>query len=196
MSHFLFESPTLGIILAVVAEFILLLAWIFARQRVKIRNLLIGPALVVLVVLGDFLVETDREAMDRITREVVLAVEQENAAGVISHLGEDFGRGSKIDKARASAVISQRLSKPIISKNNITELLVNSAVELRGQVQFRVTSTFDPKSVYAAYGPFVRSKWQFDFQQDIDGQWQIVNIKNLGINEGPAIDVFSGRRLP
>ena len=196
MSHFLFESPTLGIILAVVAEFILLLAWIFAREKVKIHNLLLGPVLVALVVLGDYLVETRREAMERITGEVVQAVEQRNAPKVIGYLSEEFGLGQGVDKTRAAAVIKRRLSKPLIRKNNIFDLLVNSAEKSQGQVQFRVTSIFDPKSVYAAYGPFVRSKWQFDFQRESDDQWRIVNIKNLGINEGPAMDVFSGRRLP
>ena len=35
MAHYLFEDPTLGFVLAIVLEFLILLAWIFNAERFR-----------------------------------------------------------------------------------------------------------------------------------------------------------------
>ena len=196
MRYYLFENPTVGIILALVVEFIMLLVWGFARQRCKKRNLLIGPILVVVLLLVDFLFETSSEAMERVTREVVRAVEEENPQAVLDRISEDFIHSNAIDKEQAGGIIRQRLRGPLIRKNNIRELQIVSVEEGRGQVNFRVTTLWDENSKYIAYAPGIRSRWKLEFIRDSDGQWRVVDIVNLGINNARPVDVFSGSNLP
>ena len=51
MRYYLFESPSMGILIAVVVEFLLVMTWAIFRERFKKLLLLIGPGLAGLFVL-------------------------------------------------------------------------------------------------------------------------------------------------
>ena len=68
MNYYLFESPSMGILIAVVVEFLLVMTWAILQGRFRKPLLLIGPALAGLFILLDTLVQTNREALEEARR--------------------------------------------------------------------------------------------------------------------------------
>ena len=65
------ESIRLGLSVAVVLVTLVLLGWVFMRDRIRWWHWLLGPAVLLLAVGLDAAIETDREQLRRITKEVV-----------------------------------------------------------------------------------------------------------------------------
>ena len=65
MSYYLFDNPKMGILIALMLEFLLVMAWLILQERIKKPLLLIGPGLIGLFVLLDMLVQTDRKRWRR-----------------------------------------------------------------------------------------------------------------------------------
>jgi hypothetical protein len=187
--YYLFDSPRLGIVIAIIAETAILLGWAFARQYVRWRHLLVGPVLAGVFVLSDMAVETKREQLESVTYQLVKAVEDEDADGVISLFSDDMALSNGMDRATAERIVRQRLNKPIVEKNNIYQLEVTIADKTRGQVEFSVKTTFDPKSDYAV-APLILSSWRFDYAGDKDGKYRLKDIANVRLNNSEPIDVF------
>ena len=192
MAYHLFDRPNLGIIIAIILETVILLSLVFAPTRVKKLWLLAGPGLVMLIFALDWLVESNRESLERLTRQVVRAVQDENAGGVIELISDNFLHDSGLQKTEVAVIIEQRLNKPIIEKNKITKLMVIDALPKSGRVEFSVITIIDRKSSYAIV-PLVKSSWRFDFIRDSDDQYRLRNITNLSFNKGPAINIFRYR---
>lgn len=190
----LFETARLGIIIALIAETLVFMGWAFARQRVRTYYLLIGPALFALAFALDALVETTAEELERVTREIVQAAEDEDAEALIDHFSPNLLINNSLGKRDAAQYIRFHLSKPLISNNIINELQIVSAAYLAGRVEFKVTTNIDSKSTYAMYR-IVPSRWRFDFVRDSDGRYRISDMVMLSLHNGPGIDVFTRRRL-
>ena len=112
--YYLFDSPRLGIIIAIVLETIILLGWAFVRQYIKPWYLLAGPVLAGGFLLSDMAVETKREQLENVTRQIVQAVEDENADCFISLLSDDMVLSNGMDKVTAQRIIKQRDRKSVV----------------------------------------------------------------------------------
>jgi len=196
MAYYLFDSIRGGLIIALVVEVALFLAWAFTAGKVKKRYLLIGPLIVGIFLLMDFLVETNREQLDRITRQIVKAAELEDAPGMIQHLSDDFLAPNGYNKSQASAAIQNKLRQSLIEENSISALDVLSHEDSQGQVEFTVVTRLDTKSPYAAI-PLVTTHWRFDYSRRPDSPYQVKSITMLWLVPGvfgahhKPIDIFS-----
>ena len=186
MTYHLFDSPRLALFIAVLAEIILYAAWMFTHGRLKKRYLLIGPLLAGMSLLLDLTVETNREALERLTRTIVQAAEEENAPAIIDHLSDNFFDFNGLDKDRTSGRIETWLARPLISTNRINQLQVLTAQDDTGTVEFHVTTVLDPKNPYAAYPPIVKTVWRFEFIRDPDGAYAVARIAPIGGDMDPS----------
>lgn len=195
MAYHLFDNPRLGLLIALLIGIVLFLAWSFTNGRVKKPYLLVGPILAGLFVLLDVVVETNREQLEDITCQIVQAVEDENASDVISHISDNFLLDNGFDKMRAARVIKNKLAKPLITGNNISNLHVTKAEDTTGEVEFKLTTTLDPKSRYAII-PVITTFWRFDYIRPNDRPFKVKNMTMLWFVPGFAgqkkkpIDVF------
>jgi hypothetical protein len=94
-----------------------------------------------------------------------------------------------MDSATAQRIVRQRLARGIIQKNNIHQLQVTVTDKTHGQVEFSVTTTFDPKSDYAV-APLLISSGRLDYIRDEDGKYRLRDIVNVRFNNSEPIDVF------
>jgi len=193
MGHYLFDDPTVGVVVAVVVEAILLVGWIFTRNRRGLYKLLAGPVIAGAFLLADRAVQTDREQLESVTRQVVQAAADEDAALIISRLSERFQMGRRMDKRAISQELRKRLSRPVIATNRIRQLKVTRAEEAAGEVEFDAVTRMDPSHPHAAALPIVLSSWRFEYVRDSDGQYRISNLKMLKLNNNRGIDIFSHR---
>jgi len=177
MSYYLFENPSMGILIAVVVEFLLVMTWAMFRERFKKSLLLIGPGLVGLFVLLDVLVQTNREILEEATRQVVQAAEEEDAESIIALISDTFLHDASIDREAINKQIQRRFpaDRDIIDSNRVTKLEVTEVNESGGKVEFSVLTTMGPESKYA--NVFQKSRWRFHFTRDPDGQYRIHNIE-------------------
>jgi len=133
MYYHLFDSPNAGLIIAVLFETVILLAWAFTSGRVKKVYILTGPLLAGLFLLLDYAVDTNREQLERVTRQIVQGAEDEDAAAIINLLSDNLLLDNGFRKEQASQAIAHRLSKPLIATNGIRSLEVTSAGEQTGR---------------------------------------------------------------
>lgn len=176
MSYYLFDNPMTAILIAVILEFLLMMAWLIFRERIKKPLLLIGPGLVGLFVLLDVLVQTNREALEEATRQIVQAAQEEDADGMIALISDSFLHDTTMDREQFAQLVRQRFpSKNLIDNNRVTKLEVTEVNEKGGQVAFSVLTTMGPDSVYADM--IQKTRWWFHFVRDTDGQYRIKNIE-------------------
>ena len=192
MDRYLFESPRPLLAIALVAGTILLVCWRLKRTRRTALLLMVGPILAALAFLLDAAVETNREQLQRITRLIVQAAEDENTSAIVNLLSDNLLLDNGFDKEAASRELHRKLSKPMITKNKITNLLVESAQPNDGQVKFAVITTLDPKSSYAVV-PLVKTSWLFVYIRENGGQYKLKNLTMIELNNGKPIDIFRYR---
>jgi len=192
MEYYLFDTPKYGLIAAVVVEAAAFVVFMFSQWRHRKAALLAGLVLAGLALLCDYLVETDREQLERLTRQVVQAVEDENAVAVVGLLDDEFLLDNGMDKTAAAKEINRKLARPIVENNKISNLIVTAVNERQGKVEFSVVTRFDPESPYAIV-PFIKSKWLFEYVRSGDQQYMLSNIVNLEIGNSRPIDVFKYR---
>ena len=177
MSYYLFDNPKAGILIALILEFLLVMAWVIFRERIKKPLLLIGPGLVGLFVLLDVLVQTNREALEEATRRIVQAAQEEDAESIIALISDKFLHETTMDRDQMNRSIQERFpsDKDIIDSNRVTKLEVIEVNESGGQVEFSVLTTMGPESQYA--NVLQKSRWRFHYTRDADGQYRITNIE-------------------
>ena len=193
MSHYLFDDPTFGIILALVVETIALLGWVFARSRVKPLNLLAGPALACLFLLADWAVATPREQMELKTHHLVRAAARHDANLIVNLLSDDLQLDNGMDKQRAANWIRATLAEPIMASNKINKLTVTAATKQGGVVEFDSTTRLDPKGRYGTGIPFVRTSWRVEYVRQGNDGYKISNFRMLKFNQGEPVNIFSLR---
>jgi hypothetical protein len=177
MSYYLFDNPKMGILIALIAEFLLVMTWAILQGRFRKLLLLIGPVLAGAFILLDVLVHTDREALEEATRQVVQAAEEEDAASIIALISDKFLHEASITRDVINQQIQQRFpdDKDIIDSNRVTKLEVTEVKESGGKVEFTVLTTMGLQSKYAHI--LQKSRWRFHFTRDPDGQFRINNIE-------------------
>ena len=177
MSYHLFDNPKTGILIALMLEFLLVMAWLIFKERIKKPLLLIGPGLVGLFVLLDVLVQTNREALEEATRRIVQAAEDEDAESIIALISDKFLHKATINREQFAQQVQQLFpaKKNLIDSNRVTKLEVTEVNESGGQVEFTVLTTMGPQSKYA--NMLQKSRWRFHFTRDPDGQYRITNIE-------------------
>jgi hypothetical protein len=194
MGYYLFEDPTMGIVLGVAVEIFLLISWMFMRERFNRLVLLAGPAVMGLFILLDVLVDTNREQLTKTTRQIINAAEEENAEVIIGLLSDNLLINNSLDKDMVGGIIKWHLSKPLIAANYTKEILVKSHSDQAGQVEFEVTTNLDPKSSYGVI-PLVKSQWRFEYVRDPDGKYRVKDMVMLKLGEDRGIDVFRKQKL-
>jgi len=190
MGYYLFDSPSMGIILACILEFLALLAWLFVRHKFNKLYLLIGPGVMGLFILLDGLVETNREKLENTTRLIVQAAQEENPEAIISLLSDKFLYRNRLNKAKAAGYIESYLRRPVIVSNSIRELSVVQVTEQAGRVEFKVLTNFEPEGPYGM-APLLRTTWRFDFVRDSDRRYRVSNLEMLKMQDQAGIDIFS-----
>jgi hypothetical protein len=195
MGYFFFDNPTGAIALAVILEMILLIGWACQRQKVKTRILLVGPLLIVLSLLLDWSVTTNREKLEKNTIIIVQAAQDEDPQTIINLLSDKFMLSNGLGKIALSGILLEWFSKPLIMSNRINELMVTWAEPTHGTVEFTVTTVIDPESPYGLYGRFVTTEWRFDYQCDADGEYRLVSFEMLRMDGQEPIDIFTIPRL-
>lgn len=195
MNHYLFDNPKMAILIALILEFLLIMAWLIFRERLKKPLLLIGPGLVGLFVLLDVLVQTDREALEEATRQIVRAAQEEDAEGIIEFISEEFSHGS-VNREREVALIRYHFdpAKPLIETNRITRLEVTKVADRSGTVEFTVVTNTDQNSVYGYY-PLIKTKWRFEFVKDPDGRYRVKDMVMTHLGDSPGFNVYREGRL-
>jgi hypothetical protein len=195
MSYYLFDNPKTGILIALMLEFLLVMAWVIVRERIKKPLLLIGPGLVGLFVLLDVLVQTNREALEEATRKMVQAAEDEDAERIIDLISGEFSHGS-IDKDRVAYFIRRHFdpAKPLIESNRVTRLEVEKVSEQKGTVEFTVITTTDQRSEYG-YQSFIKTKWRFEYVKDPDGQYRVIDLIMTNFGDSEGLNVYTTSRL-
>ena len=191
MGYYLFDNPTVGLILGGVAEVILLVGWVFTRSRRSLLSLFVGPAVVGLFLLADAAVQTNREELESATRLLVQAAADEDAELIISQLSEEFCLGHRMGKQEFSKELRQRLGKPVILSNRIRRLDVKRAEDGGGEVEFAALTRTDPKHAHAAALPIILSSWRFEFVREDDGEYRVSGLEMLSLNNQRGIDIFS-----
>ena len=190
MGYYLFDNLTMGIILACILEFLALVTWMFLRERVNKLYLLIGPGVIGLFVLLDWLVETDREELENTTRVIVQAAEDEDAAAIISLVSDNFLYRNRLNKAKAAGFIKSYLKRPVIVTNIVRNLIVTQVSQVQGQVEFTALTNFEPEGTYGMV-PLLKTHWRLDYVRDPDGQYRLSNLELLE----PDGDIFSSTIL-
>jgi len=190
MTHYLFESPVLGLLAAGVIELLTVIVWSMRRDRKSALMLLVGPGVAALFVLLDLLVQTPAEAMEATTRRIVKLAVKEDGQGVIDLLSESFRHKQFVVKAAASPVVRRYLQGPVIESAGVTYLEVSSARKQGGQVGFTVLAVMDPKGPFAA-GGLLKSRWLFTYVRDPDGRYRVRDIELESLNDGPGFDIFT-----
>ena len=193
MGFHLFENPRLGFIIAVAIELILLLWWLIAPHRVNKLSFLAGPLFAGLFILMDLAVVTYREQLEIHTRRVILAAQEEDAQTIIDLLSEDLQMAGGIDKPHFSSVIKAYMSKPFIRKNSVRNLKILDADEKGGRVEVKIITNTDPKGSYAIY-PLVTTQWRFDYKRNKEGQYKIVDLILLKLNNSKPPSGFLRRK--
>ncbi len=191
MSYYFFDNPTSGIVFAILVEFILILTWIFLRERTNPLTLLAGPVIAALFLLGDFLVETNREKVEKTVRQLCLTAEQENANAFLALLSQDIKLPNRMGKDQISARIREFFAHPLIAHNRINQLQVKTMDQQQAQVELNVTTTLDDSSQYIAYTPVLTMKWQLDFARDDDNIYRLTSAIMTSLNNTSGVDVFT-----
>ncbi len=194
MTYYLFDNPRMALLIAASLEGILLIGWLINREKVRTCWLLAGPLAAALALGLDWLVETNREQLDRRTRLVIKAVEERQTDVVIEALHPDFLLPNGMNKDQAAKVIRVYLSKPFIDSDIIRHLEVTDSSDQAGQVMSSVFTMMDKDSPYAYVGA-VTSQWRFHFGRDNRQEpYRLTSIENLGINGSESrVDVWHVR---
>ncbi len=143
----------------------------------------------------DYLVETNREQLERLTRQIVQAAEVENAQEIIDLLSDNLLLNNGLDKNGAARAIERKLDRPLIDANIIRKLLVTSSEDTTGQVEFTVFTTIDRRSNYAIV-PAIKTSWLFEYiRENTKQEYRVSNIVMTALNNDKSqiIDVFRFR---
>lgn len=191
MSYYLFDNPTWGIVIAILVEFILILTWIFLRERTNPFTLLAGPVIAGLFLLGDFLVETNREKVEKTVRQLTLYAEQENAEAFLALLSEDIQLPNRMGKEQIAPRVRDFFARPIIANNHIYQVRVSQVDDQQAQAELHVTTTLDENSRYRVYAPILTMKWRLDFVREPDNIYRLTNAVMTSLNNSSGVDVFT-----
>ena len=193
MLESLFESPRPLLAIAIALEAVLMLAWLLTHSKVRPHWLLVGPIVAGAAFLLDGLVETNREQLDRTTRLIVQAAEDENAPLLIAQLSDNLSLENGLGKHGVSTYLNDVLSKPLIATNMINEIQVVEVEDNHGRVEFSVTTNIDHRSDLALVR-LIRTQWQFDYIRDPDGVYRLRNLEMLSYNNSRPFDIFAAAR--
>jgi len=191
MSYYFFDNPTWGIVIAILVEFILILTWIFLRERTNPFTLLAGPVIAGLFLLGDFLVETNREKVEKTVRQLALYAEQENAEAFLALLSQDIQLPNRMGKEQIASRLRDFFARPLIANNRIYQVRVHQVDDQQAQAELHVTTTLDENSQYRVYAPILTMKWKLDFVRDPDNIYRLTNAVMTSLNNSSGVDVFT-----
>jgi hypothetical protein len=189
IAYYLFDNIRVGIIMAMLIEAAVMLWWAFTRSNKSRWALLVGPVVVGLLVLLNWAVETNREQAERITRQIVQAAEEEDSRRIISLLSPDI-QESGWDYTNVCKRIEEMCSKPLIERNHINELIVETADNSAATVRFVVTTFIDKKSPYNVYTPLVKSEWRFGYTRAGNSEYRLSHFTMLSFNGDKSIDIL------
>jgi len=183
-----FDSIKPGLLLSLLFETFLLLGWAFKPDRFRKVWLWAGP---VLFVALEWFVETDREQLVRITREIVRAAQEEDAPAIIARLDDEFSLPNGFNKEQAAAAIRDKLDAPLIASNVITQLEVTRILGDRGQVRLTVLTTLETKNKFGPSPYPIKTTWLFDYLRRAPGDpFKAASMTMIDSNTGKPFDVF------
>ena len=171
----LFEDPFwLGFIAGPIL-FVLWGIWYRTRARAAARVLLAGLVLAPLLFAIQWLVVTDREAIEQVTRRLSKAVEHRDIDAVIELFDPGAAFDGGFDRGRFKEHLVHLLDKYTIKNPSVFGFVVE-VDGTRGTV--RCAARCDIEST-VWNGP-VPSNWELEFSR-IDDHWLITNLRPLKI---------------
>lgn len=129
-----------------------------------------------LLVIIEWLWETDRERVDKVIEALAQAVRQENAAEIEPHLSPQcrYGVANRDQIVRLADSVFQRIeiNKLTISgkKTEVFPLRKEATTEFLAVVRGRQSSV--------EFNPYP-TRWIFTLRQNSSGQWQVVDIQQI-----------------
>jgi hypothetical protein len=165
----LFEKPLYLAPVLVVVQFVLVRRWVQRRTVRSRRAVLIGFVVIPLLLVVQAVVETDRERIISLCRELAVAAEDGDVVTIGGQVADRFqtegvGRDEFLSlTARALAAVHPENAK-------LTGFDVTFTDGRRATVRFRAV-------VYVYYADAMRSrrlsKWELRFER-VSGRWQVV----------------------
>jgi hypothetical protein len=176
MKHFLLEGtiPLLGVV--VVTVIALGIVW-SQRQTPGMRRAFVASIVVgLLLLLVNRLVETDREAIERMVRQLAVAVESNDMASVAAHLDDAYA-AEGFSKDEIVPLIEITLKRVDVSQARLSrfEFDVNgdqASIEFDAFCRLRSNNFEQP----------VLSRWALDVARVDDG-WRVTAIQPLVFNK-------------
>ncbi len=185
--HLLFESP-LPLILALLALALGLV--IIAFRRVSVRHLLAGAGLAVLaavVALLAMLVTTEREKVDRLTRELIEATAPLNSPRVRSIIEPDANivdvdgtRFTSIEDGLARLMLYQ--SRGAGLSHYITSLTAQTDETEYARTAVTIFSSTD----ISGQPSYARTQWLLTWHRDASGQYHVSEVRWISLDGKPA----------
>ncbi len=184
LESWLFESPTLPAI-AAVGLGIVLYAALSTRGRITSARIsaAIGALLAVAVIVTAWLVQTDREIVKQLTRDMVQSVVAADTVTLGRLLSTDAVlvsplSGNPLDRAQILVRVAEEF--PPSRQYHIRDYRIDTIdatmdAPNRGRVQLKVTVT--PEEAPAP----TPSWWRVDCERADDGQWHVSGIAMLSI---------------
>jgi hypothetical protein len=130
----------------------------------------------VLLVIVEWIWETDRERVDKVVESLAQAVRDEDAAAVERHLAPRCRYGGN---SRADIV---RLAESVFRMIEIDKLTISSkkteVFRLRQEATSEFLAVVRGKQSGVEFNPYP-TRWIFTFTQDPSGEWQVIEIQQI-----------------
>ena len=193
MQALLFESPWLLAPTLLVAQLALVGIWSSRRPPLPRRIILGGFLTCPLLLLVQAWVQTDRERLIDICRQMARRVEAVDPPGFVEFLAQDFhssGRSADgpldardmLDELR-QLLNTYRIEQPRLRRFHV--LVTGDQANVRYAATCRVIT---PDQVW----PLINSAWELDFVRQ-DGQWRVVT---LDMRPTPTLPFTSLAEIP
>ncbi len=193
MDFNVFENVKTGLMIAIVLETVIIVGWSIRPDKIHKIYLIIGPLLAGAFWGLDAMVETNTEQLNRITKTVIQAAEEEDAETIIPYISKDFLLTNGMGKAAVTGVIRWWLDKPFIETIFLRKFEVTHINETEGTAEFRILCIFD-KDGMLGYAGARTLKWRFIYERDNpETEYKIINIILLDNDTGQDIDPFTFR---
>jgi len=172
LRHFVLEDPTTLMVALIITTVILGMFW---RRTGSIpcrwaAAACIGAA--ALVLLAAYLVETDRESLERSLQIMGKAAGQGRAQVFIERISPDFKTGS-LDKDGLAGIVRSGLERVRVTADRPVIIMGDGRATVTQPYYFRAA----PESGLGLPQAYRRIVWEGTFQIEADGEWRLTAAK-------------------
>jgi hypothetical protein len=182
----IFQQPWTLLVAAVLVWFIIVLIRSGNPDKKRWWHFLIPVAVIAAGFALDYFVQTDRERITAVVKNVSEAVENEDCSGVEPYISQDYRDSIHYTKADLMAHCANRLSEPLI-KENIARTGKIEIKDNQATCRFSVRIVFEKQSSVARnfFVEFLLLQFKAEMEKK-NNRWQITSGEVLRINNRPA----------